>query len=253
MPNWVHNKIIFSDRGREILDKCVKEIGDKYKEDIFDFNEIIPMPKELSLISGSSQNNAIAYALSKKSDEKREEIRQKLSEVRCDFYTDYLNKFERYNNREDLEELAKYFEENKKCGSFDNTDYDGLGIKTLEDLGNRYIQNVLEYGYDTWYDWSCGVWGTKWNSCNCYEIDDNKVEFDTAWSCPIGVLTELSKQYNDIEIYVEYADEDLGYNCGSFVLRNGIMDEYCEGDLEFAMEVWDYDEEYKEEIRNGDE
>ena len=50
MPNWTSNKIT-----------CKKTIGDKIltnTEDgyIFDFNKLIPMPKELNIPAGSIEN-----------------------------------------------------------------------------------------------------------------------------------------------------------------------------------------------------
>lgn len=264
MPNWVSNKVKFSGRGREILDKVITQLDrnngtDSWEEELFDFEKIVPMPKELHLTSGGNQDSAIAYALSLKTDEEKQAIMEQLKNKDTkSIWGSYFDKFTRHYDKQEiskLKELAKQFKKDRKDNkqdAFEYIDYDGLGIKTLEDLGNRYIQNVLDYGFDTWYDWSCANWGTKWNSSNTYVVDDNNVEFDTAWSCPFEVLKALSKQYADIEIYVEYADEDLGSNCGYFTLQNGEIIENVDmdGDLEFAMEVKGYSEEEKEEIRN---
>ena len=261
MPNWVSNKVKFSGRGEEILTKVISYIDMKcgensWKEELFDFEKIVPMPKELNLTSGGIQKESILYALTFKTDEEREKIYKILKETETSFYGNYFNKFfkniENINDKEKLEQLAKQFKKDKRQDTFEKIDYDGLGIKTLKDLGNRYIQNVIDYGSDTWYDWSCANWGTKWNSNNTYVVSDDEVEFDTAWSCPIEVLKALSKQYADIEIYVEYADEDLGNNCGYFTLKDGEFIEEVDmnGDIEFAMEVKGYSEEYKEEVRN---
>ena len=48
-----------------------------------------------------------------------------------------------------------------------------------------------------------------------------------------------------MEIYVEYADEDIGSNCGWFTLINGDFDEFVDmdGNCEFAMRVKGYTEE----------
>lgn len=263
MPNWVTNKVKFSGRGKEILDKVITQLDrnnetNGWEEELFDFEKIVPMPKELHLISGGTQDSAIMYAISLKTDEEKQEIYDKLKNKDTGLWGSYYDKFTRHYDKQEisrLKELAKQFKKdrkNNKQDAFEYIDYDGLGIKTLEDLGNRYINNVLEYGYDTWYDWSCANWGTKWNSSSTYVVSDNEVEFDTAWSCPFEVLKALSKQYADIEIYVEFADEDLGSNCGYFTLQNGECIEFADmgGDIEFAMEVKGYSEEDKEEIRN---
>ena len=36
----------------------------------------------------------------------------------------------------------------------------------------------------------------------------------TAWSAPIPVIKKLSEMYPNIELTLEFADEDLGQNCG---------------------------------------
>jgi hypothetical protein len=77
-------------------------------------------------------------------------------------------------------------------------------------------------------------------------------------------MVALSKMLPDCEVEVEYADEDYGYNCGSYTLKNGeILTSYQpdgKDALEFALEVWgeDYEEymermkEYEEEETEGD-
>ena len=59
--------------------------------------------------------------------------------------------------------------------------------KSLEEVGKAYIDNILEYGDDTWYDWSCRHWGTKWNPSEA-RIFDDEIEFETAWSAPFQLL-----------------------------------------------------------------
>ena len=66
------------------------------------------------------------------------------------------------------------------------------------------------------------IWGTKWNACkSTANADEGKTSFDTAWSCPEGVLVELSKRFPEDVIKVVFADEDIGSNCGTFALKAG--------------------------------
>ena len=120
-----------------------------------------------------------------------------------------------------------------------------MGINSLEDLGNVYINNILQYGADSWYDWCCENWGTKWNATNTYIVDDTEIEFSTAWSCPVNIFKELSRQFSGVEIVVEFADEDIGSNCGKITFLNGEIEEYIDmdGDTDFALEVCGYDKE----------
>ena len=256
MPNWVKNKVHFDNK--QVIKDCYVETNESQEEG-FDFEKVIPMPKSLQLTSGGNQNIAISYAISKMSEEKKEEILNKLKETSTDFYSNYYIKFfrsERKYTKEEYEKEDKDLRDlinGKKKQEWNNVDYKGLGIKNLEDLGNAYINNIIEYGCDTWYDWSCKYWGTKWNSSGAYYIDENNIEFETAWSCPYNIFKEISKKYNT-RVEVQYADEDIGSNCGTLVFENGKEVEYECGDEEFACEVWGYDyEELKKEWESYNE
>ena len=257
MPNWVRNKVKFSNRGKEILDKVIVVNGDKEEltaEDVlFDFNKILEMPKTLNLVSGSEIAPAIQYALKKMSKEDVASITEKLHNIPVSFDGNYYNRiFHKVYTSKELDKIDEDFREDlAKSNSklYNSYDYQELGIENLEDLGNICINNIMQYRADTWYDWCIENWGTKWNACNTYVISDNDVEFDTAWSCPVNIFIELSKQFSDVEIEVEYADEDIGYNCGRFVFSNGNIEECIDMDsnTDFALDVWGYTEEMKEE------
>jgi len=66
------------------------------------------------------------------------------------------------------------------------------------------------------------------------------LEFETAWSTPEPVIIELSDMYPDITFIVEYADEDIGSNCGRYTLKGG-QGEYVKYDGIGACEVWGHD------------
>lgn len=100
-----------------------------------------------------------------------------------------------------------------------------------------------------WYDWSVENWGTKWN---CYEQEHshNGFLFQTAWSTPLQALESLSNAFPDVKITVQYADEDTGNNCGTYVLENGSIIENEDGDYRFACELWGYEPEDEEGEEN---
>ena len=124
-------------------------------------------------------------------------------------------------------------------GSF--TDYKGLGIKTFEDLGNAYLYNILTYGHDSWYDWCCENWGTKWNACEVY-VSNRMISFQTAWSAPDPIYEALAficDEY-DVTFEGEYADEDRGNNTGHISSDNGIT-QYEDGSheaLQAYINLW---------------
>lgn len=255
MPNWVKNKVRIEKK--EVIKECYSQDENGYED--FDFDKIIPMPKSMHLTSGGMQDTSIHYALSKKGNEEKERIINKLKETKCVFYGNYYNKIFIYYNNENYTQ-DKFDKANKelkdiisgkKKQDFENIDYKGLGIKNLEDLGNTYLNNILEYGFDTWYDWSCENWGTKRGACHTYYVDENNIEFDTAWSCPFKIFEEISKKYNT-RVEVEFADEDIGNNCGIVIYDKGEEIDFIEGDRELAYRVWDYTDEEIEEVERED-
>lgn len=79
-------------------------------------------------------------------------------------------------------------------------------------------------GVVCWYNWNIANWGTKWNGYHLeLERGDETVtlRFDTAWAHPFPIVEALSKQMPEAELTVAYADEDLGYNLGSYTISDG--------------------------------
>lgn len=65
-------------------------------------------------------------------------------------------------------------------------------------------------------------WGTEWNAYSQkVEADNGEAKFDTAWNCPVPVLVQLSSNHPDHLIEVDFADEDIGSNCGTLHLKAG--------------------------------
>lgn len=99
-------------------------------------------------------------------------------------------------------------------------------------------------------DWAVANWGTKWNAYGyekgCDYSNAEELRFLTAWSAPHPVMQRLSKMFPEIEMTHEWADEDIGMNCGRFAYHKG---ERCEEyfpesekeRLEFAAKVMDAD------------
>lgn len=113
-----------------------------------------------------------------------------------------------------------------------------------------------KYGDLNWYDWSIQNWGTKWNAHDTAidgitEFSDSTAEFRftfyTAWSCPEQIYSEIAKIYPNLEFDVEFADEDIGSNCGSLIISDGGLSIDYNNDQEFAKDVWGYDD-YEEEV-----
>ncbi|WP_303838747.1 LPD28 domain-containing protein [Ruminococcus flavefaciens] len=113
--------------------------------------------------------------------------------------------------------------------------------------GSLGIRERELYGENNWYDWRIGNWGTKWNSYGYTEntnFQDGKIKFLTAWSAPHPILQKLSEMFPDVKMEHEWADEDIGMNCGRYVYYDGErVEEYFPGSqkecLEFAAKVMD--------------
>lgn len=117
-------------------------------------------------------------------------------------------------------------------------------------LGSVDFNKIIPMPDDTdSYDWCIVNWGSKWNSYG-YTADsgfkDGKLTFLTAWSAPHPILQRLSEMFPDIEFEHEWADEDIGMNCGRYVYYDGERTEeyYPESNrerIEFAARVMDSD------------
>jgi hypothetical protein len=104
------------------------------------------------------------------------------------------------------------------------------GKKTLFDF-NKVIpmpenvkQSMGEPGLNPlWYSWSIENWGVKWNAA---ETDDDRNNdstryFETAWSVPYPVISNLSELFPDVEMQLMWADEDASFNTGIAVFKDG--------------------------------
>lgn len=131
----------------------------------------------------------------------------------------------------------------KDCISIDEDgdkffDFDKI-VKMPKELENTQV-TIRPFGENVtknWYFWRLENWGTKWNSQRTKIIDNQHILFETAWSMPHEIFLALSKKYQT-RVEVEYADEDLGYNCGTRIYDNGKLVEDTIGDLEFAERIW---------------
>jgi len=130
------------------------------------------------------------------------------------------------------------------------------GFITLEDAANRflkmyspqkkecmrigliYAENIEKYGCPTWYDWSCKVWGTKWNAYDCEDKGNGVWIWDTAWSAVPKIIEEMVNGFPELAFEYEWADEDTGCNCGRITVSP-------DGDISFHEFVNESKEAYE--------
>ena len=106
--------------------------------------------------------------------------------------------------------------------------------------------------YETYHnDWSIKNWGTKWNSYGYDNLDRSATlenpafSFYTAWSAPHPFIEKLAESYPEVSFEHEWADEDIGMNCGRKTYEHGeCTDTYYPEEKEaeiFANNLWGYE------------
>ncbi len=199
MPNHVTNIVKFNgntDRFQEMLERVQNE---EYGRGSIDFNKIIPMPESLNIQAGSMTRRGL------------------------EAYQDFVGVYTLAGTRAglDLLNIPKASEDAFLKARPDIKPEDWA-------LGRAAFQNIQQYGAPTWYEWCVQNWGTKWNAYDCNAAPDaNTMTFLTAWSAPHPILQKLSEMYPDLVMEHQWADEDIGANCGQRTYRGGaILDEY---------------------------
>lgn len=247
MPNWVTNRIKMTGDQKSIQE-LIEFIRSDESE--VDFNKIVPMPKELNMVSGGYQNEYVKCYLDSLPKEEADEIKEKLKWTKCFFYGDYYKKFYAHDREIDADLLKRMEEDAKKS-------YPMVEDKTITGIGKQYVDNVLNYGTDDWYDWCCRFWGTKWNACEP-NVYDNIIEFNTAWSSVPQLILKLAQKFPDITIHYYYADEDFGNNVGAFTFHGEDVDVYqpeggSEEAYDLASDILGYDMREDEDWEDPEE
>lgn len=223
MPNHIENIITLKGDEQKIREMLEAIQNDDYGIGSVDFNKIVPMPKSLDIEAGSCTDRGLKL------------YKEFISEYLFDKNNPNILK----NPRKALEEAEKDYLRTRK------------DIKSDEwELGKNAWDNIQKYGVPTWYEWTVNNWGTKWNSYD-YDVESNYERqnglfFQTAWSAPHPIIKKLSEMYPDVFFEHEWADEDIGANCGRKCYEGGEQtEEYYPDNLkdgiEFACRVWNYD------------
>lgn len=252
MPNHVIHKVTCSD-----MDKLKKLLINEKGE--VDFNIVLPRPTDLDITSGShSYDTPSKYFFTEEAKRKLEKQRRIIGNVLELFYDEKITQAEFVQKVLEDKKLVKTIKTFKGWRSrrSKNVQY-VMKKKELTEALENYIKgffNIKRYKARDWYDWSIENWGTKWNAYDDV-IDDDVIEFSTAWSTPLPVLVEVSKRLKNVEINVDYADEDIGSNCGTLEILNGEVNEFePENPREFACNLWGYDEsDFEDEEIEDDE
>lgn len=91
-------------------------------------------------------------------------------------------------------------------------------VQPPEDKWGEYFSKSgivanVKYGETpyNWYNWNTRNWGTKWDACEV-EVSDEPgrivISFDSAWSPPLEVLSQMIEEdYRDLNFVVNYREE----------------------------------------------
>ena len=240
MPNYVRNRIVLTGEETAIAD-MLNAIKDPKHTSVIDFNKIIPMPKELDVESGSIVDIAINVYLSAVNPANRNFDHEKLTndefqkrlKVAREIVNNTIELHYKSDGLKNLPGLKLYLA-------------DRMTVDDLVNTGKQYIDNMIQYGHATWYEWCTANWDTKWNALNseitkssnkpkitalhgdpeailllCGTKNATQILFDTAWSEPAKVIAKLASMYPNIRFVHGYANEDVGAGTGVDVYENG--------------------------------
>ena len=254
MPNHVRNVIHFDmnapvEAFQAMLEKVITSEGDDGPR--FDFNSLIPMPKELDIASGSQTDEGMTLVAA------YERVKALPAPTPVAAVSSEPPASMAPALREDLTPVTRESPVTSLCwdilAACQHKGYEANAIinwmkranldinspssilefarfgegKKMYDLGKIAMENEKKYGAPTWYEWCYDHWGTKWNAYEC-EIDPEKrkISFSTAWNTPDPIVVALSAAFPDVGFQWLYADEDCGANTGGFISDAGELNEY---------------------------
>ena len=141
------------------------------------------------------------------------------------------------------EELVPWKNVHIKATEYDEFDFEKI-IPMPPHIyrGNLWREEEKKYWKSNcWYEWSCKHWWTKWNASE-YEDCWDYLSFETAWSCPIPIIRELSCFVPDEKFFIERADEAVWNWWWRFYAENwnlyDVEDELQLSDEEIWFSVW---------------
>ena len=186
MANEVYNEIRMQGEEETIL-RVLREVQNDYLGlGSIDFNKLIPVPEELR--SGNEAEISAGRVIYRKF----QKVNPTVSKEHEEIYISLLSPQER----------------NRFL------------------LGRKAVRLEEKYGVFTYYDWCSKHWGPRMNAEGLVRrAEPDSIRFRTLWKPPHPVMEALARRYPDIRFVHEWADEDIGINCGTRIYRNGRLEE----------------------------
>ena len=188
MPNYIFNRIKFEKEKRENFGKFLTGVN-------FDFNKLIPKPKEFQEMGGD-----------------RGDVREILSEWKdftkdCKLTPQNIKKYTKLFEKAVLENSEKYLKTKEKLEKDTIFEISDLQYQMYREIGK------IKYGFPSWYGWSVENWGTKWNAMDTTFLKEELL-FLTAWETPLPIFKKMVEINPETAFQVGYYDENIGHNCG---------------------------------------
>lgn len=210
MPNHITNRLVL-DGDEEEIRRLLDTVTTKDEEGntLLIFDKIIPMPKELEISCDSEINKDLSNYLSAVNPVNAAEVKgiEKLS------VEEYIKT---------ISALKSFYPD------FSQTGISGESYvmdKASAEKGQKLVQNILNFGAPTWYEWRIQNWNTKWDAYLPEPFENNTLVFCTAWSRPKEVINRLAEMFPALSFEHRWADEDFGYNVGTAIYKCGKLAE----------------------------
>lgn len=203
MPNHCSNEFIIKgskeDLAHFIENYTTIPEGSTEEQRVIDCNKIIPMPEELNIESGGRGESTY-------------EILRHSSDTLLKDINTIAFKFEKFKAKL-IPLLNKPWETITVGESIDILrNHEELKDSFDFELGEKYFSNKQKYGYTTWYDWRCAIWGTKWGAYDATcEMNSEGTEwtgvFYTAWVPAANVYRRMVELNPKLHFTIKYKDE----------------------------------------------
>lgn len=221
MPNWCYNEITINEKDKHKILKASFEDGKL--EYAVDFNIISPMPQELEVVSGSSNDVDMYIFMSERGKFTAEETAKRFATLGLDKDKIITNAFSD-NWYLEISKRAMY-QLSKNSEDCVNEQYD---------CGKQLIENYINYGVPSWYEWRYKNWGCKWNASSSQilvdECDEDNIViyFETPWGPPVEWCAALAKA--GIDFNLRWTTED-GYSGEIYNDCGELAESLCEDEI----------------------
>jgi len=243
MPNWVMNRLVL--KGKEagrVADEILSKDKDSGKEFI-NFNNIKKMPDSLNIVCGSCTFAAAEYYLSSINPNNPNVKGEKVSQEEYEKIIKKLNTYGR------CREIG-----GEKEHEIEKSEYEIIGKREgYLNYGKTVVNNLIQYGAPTWYEWNMKHWGVKWNASDSRvqrDINEVTIQFETPWDGVMALMTKVGEKYKDVSLVYDCSEEQVGLYEKKLVMEKGdvvFAKRYKEGSKEATehyMEMWGLEHEF---------